>query len=349
MKIRFVKSTAIFLLIIVYLAACNLPSSVSTDTPPPSSSPSSVPPTNPPLPTEIQHQTVPSNLPATRTNHASDYDSSTTASGKRAAGGDRFTFEQFERPFDANTMDVYFPYLDILDTTSYQDDTWIYGAILLKGRQNDQLPGVYGIQLDVDRDGKGDWMVFASNPSSTEWTTDGVQVFQDANHDVGADTAMFSDENAHSDGFETKVFDSGNGKDPDAAWVRISPEDPNMVQIALKRSVIGNDIKAYMLNMWTGNSLMNPGFFDLSDHFTHEQAGAADPGLEIFYPIKSVYEIDNSCRVSVGFQPIGNEPGLCKELNPKPDRPTPVPPPPKCPNTCPYGQDPYPSCICWPG
>ena len=29
----------------------------------------------------------------------------------------------FERPFNANTMDVYFLYLDIVDTFVYQDNT----------------------------------------------------------------------------------------------------------------------------------------------------------------------------------------------------------------------------------
>lgn len=324
MSIQFKKTAVIFLLVMMYLTACNLPASADAlaDTPTPPQ------PTGTPPPTANPHQTIPSDLPAERTNHAGDYDSS--ASGKRFAGGDRFTYEQFERPYSADTMDVYFPYLDILDTMSYQDETWIYGIILLKGRENDQLPGTYAIQLDVDRDGKGDWMAFASTPSSTEWTTNGVRVFQDANHDVGAATAMFSDKNAYSDGFETKVFDSGEGDDPDTAWVRIAPDNPNLVQIALKRSVIGSDITRYMMNMWAGNSLMDPALFDLSDHFTHEQAGAADPGFEIYYPIKAVYEIDNSCRMPVGFQPTGSEPGLCREFNPRPEQPgSPATPRPK--------------------
>jgi hypothetical protein len=162
----------------------------------------------------------------------------------------------------------------------------------------------------MDLDGKGDWMVTASSPSSTEWTTNGVQVFQDANHDVGATIAMFSDKHATSDGFETKVFDQGQGSDPDTAWLRVTPDNPNMVQIALKRSLVGND-DTYMMNMWAGNSLMDPALFDFSDHFTYEQAGAADPGFEIYYPIKAVAELDNSCRMAIGFKPTGKEPGLC--------------------------------------
>ena len=64
--------------------------------------------------------------------------------------------------------------------------------------------------------------------------------------------------------------------------------------------------------MWAGSSL-DPAIFDINDHFTHEQAGAADRGFEIYYPIKGVSEIDNTCRIAIGFEPTGNEPGSCAE------------------------------------
>lgn len=334
------SKTHIFLAVIVILInACNLPQTadIPQATPPPNEITALTQP-----PTAIQHQIYPINLPGQRSSHAGDYDSSTTVGTKLSAGGDRFTYEQFERPFNADTMDVYFPYLDIQDTLAYQDDIWIYGTMLLRGLDNNSLPGKYGIQLDVDLDGKGDWLVIASNPSSADWTTDGVQVFQDANHDVGAVIAMFTDDNkAYGDGFETQVFDQGQGNDPDTAWVRVPSDKPGTVEIAVKRALVGGG-QAYLMNMWAGNSMMDPALFDLSDHFTHEQAGAADPGLEFYYPIKAVSELDNSCRMAIGFQPTGKEPGLCKEF-----KPGPVPGAPVCPYTCPYGQDPYPSCLCW--
>lgn len=88
-----------------------------------------------------------------------------------------------------------------------------------------------------------------------------------------------------------------------------------MVEISIKKSAVGNPQK-YLINMWAGTSLLNPALFDLNDHFTHEQAGAADKGLQNYYPIKEVFEIDNSCRMAVGFQPTGNEPGICESLIP---------------------------------
>lgn len=270
--------------------------------------------TSSPPPSEIPvlHQVFPVNLPPSRSGHASDQDSSVTANLKKSNGGDRFTFEQFERPFNANTMDVYYPNLDIIDTYIFQDTTWIYGTIKVVDRSAAGVdPYRFSMQLDMHADGNGDWLILVSNPSSTEWTTDGVQVYFDANSDVGNLTAMLADEGAPGgDGFEQLVFDQGRGNDPDAAWVRISPHDANTVEIAVKRSLLGNPV-AYLANMWTGHGTLNPGMFDYSDHYTHEQAGAADPGFPLYYPIKAVYELDNSCRVAVGFQPRGDETGLC--------------------------------------
>jgi hypothetical protein len=295
---------------LIVILACGAPAADATEVPTTEPSGGTTPP-----PTElpIQHQVIPVSLPADRSSHAGDFDSSTTAAKKASAGGDRFTFGRFERPFNANTMDVYFPEIDIVDTLVFQDETWIYGKIVVKGNANNSLSGQYAVELDLDLDGKGDWLVIAANPSSPEWKTDGVQVYQDANKDVGNASAMYTDSST-GDGFETLVFDQGNGDDPDSAWVRVSADAANTVEISIKRSVLGNPQK-YLVNMWTGN-LLDPSLFDINDRYTHEQAGAADPGLEIFYPIKQVYEIDNSCRMAVGFQPTGQEPGLCEVFIP---------------------------------
>ena len=78
-----------------------------------------------------------------------------------------------------------------------------------------------------------------SKPASTDWSTDGVQVWQDTNHDVGGAAVIVADEHPEpGDGYETSVFDSGKGNDPDSAWARISPTDPNTIQLAVKRSVL---------------------------------------------------------------------------------------------------------------
>ncbi len=308
-------------ILLTAILACNIPGS-GTEPPatqPPATELVTVVDTAVPPPTEnpIQHQVFPVNLPENRSGHAGDYDSSKTANLKKSNGGDRFTFEQFERPFNANTMDVYYPNLDIIDTFVFQDDTWLYGTIQVVDRSAANVsPYRFAMQLDTEADGKGEFLVLASNPSSADWTVEGVQVFHDANSDVRNLTAMFTDENAATgDGFEKLIFDQGKGDDPDIAWVRVSPQNANIVELAIKRSVLDNTF-IYMVNMWTGHGTLDPALFDFSDHFTHEQAGAADPELPNFYPIKAVYELDNSCRMAVGFQPNGSEPGLCPVLAP---------------------------------
>lgn len=95
-----------FLSVILIIAfACNLPGS-STATPAPALQTASSP-GDTPAATSVQHNLIPVGLPAERSNHAGDYDSSTTAAKREAPGGDRFTFGQYERPFNANSVHVF--------------------------------------------------------------------------------------------------------------------------------------------------------------------------------------------------------------------------------------------------
>ena len=326
MKNRTINPVLAALSMIMVILACGSPN--ATEAPaaqPPTGAIVSVTDTAGPPPTEsIQHQITPVNLPENRSDHAGDYDSSVTAEEKKSNGGDRFTFEQFERPFNAETMDTYFPELDILDAFLYEDQTWVFASIQVKDRSAaNSSPYRFAMQVDTEVDGKGDFLVIASNPASTDWTTDGVQVFFDTNSDVGDLTAMFTDEGSTSDGFETMIFDQGKGDDPDVAWVRVSPLDSNTIEIAIKRSVLGNPAQ-YMVDLWAGHATLDATLFDYSDQYTHEQAGAADPGFPNFYPIKSVFELDNTCRMAVGFQPTGYEPGVCEQPTIPPGKPGPV-------------------------
>ncbi|HEX2697991.1 MAG TPA: hypothetical protein VHM28_09800 [Anaerolineales bacterium] len=267
---------------------------------------------------DVHHQVTPGDLPAKPVEHSGDSDSSTTASQNRAPSGDRFTFGQFERPFNANTMDQYFPYLDIQDAQIFLDDTFVYAAVILKGRDaNNTFPGKYAAELDLNRDGHGDLLVVVDHPASADWTTNGVQIFADKDGDVGGSKVIFADSSISTgDGYEALVFDQGHGDDPDAAWVRLSPDDPNTILIAIKQSVLGSS--AYLVGLWAGNHL-DPALFDFNDHLTHEQAGAALQELENFYPIKGLSELDNTCRIPVGFVATGAEPGVCPvEGGPRP-------------------------------
>ncbi len=308
-KIRSIFSPASILILAVL--ACTFASTPpAADAPTATSNPANLPAASPESP-GVQHQSVPAELPAARSSHAGDHDSSITANQKRAEGGDRFTFGRFERPFNANPMDVYYPYLDIQDTLFYQDLTWIYAVITLKGGDaNQALAGKYAVEMDSDVDGGGDWLVLVSQPSSTDWSTSGVQVWFDTNDDVGGEITVNADDVSNGNGYESLIFDQDQGDDPDLAWARISPQDANTVQIAAKRSLLAGD-DTFLAGMWAGGAILDPALFDLNDHFTHTQAGAALIDLEIYYPIKAISELDNSCRMAIGFQPKGNEPGLC--------------------------------------
>ncbi len=259
----------------------------------------------------IQHTNMPADLPTTGAVHMADNTITAQADKQRALNGDGFTDGRLERPFNANTMDVYSPFLDLTGATFYPNDaTWVYANINLAGRDtNNAFSGKYGIELDLNLDGRGDFLILIDHPASPDWTTDGVQVFADANHDVGGLHPFVSDTGgATGDGYESLVFDQGKGNDPDTAWVRLSSNDPNSIQIAFKKSLI-SDKKNYMVSLWAGSDI-NPALFDYNDHFTHDQAGAALKSSP-FYPIKAVFDMDNTCRIAIGFTPSGKEPGIC--------------------------------------
>jgi hypothetical protein len=164
------------------------------------------------------------------------------------------------------------------------------------------------VELDVDIDGRGDWLVLAGQPGAV-WSTDRVRVWRDINKDVGNNAPIQSDPPQTGDGYETLVFREGQGEDPDLAWARLDPADNRSVQIAFKNEMIKGDVE-FLWGAWADQGLVNPGWFDYVDHFTHDEAGSSIRGLSQ-YPLKALFEVDNTCRWAVGFTPEGKEPGLC--------------------------------------
>lgn len=259
----------------------------------------------------IVHTLRPGEPPAGFLSEITDRDSSAFAAQRRTNGGDSFSTNFYERPFNVTTMDTYFPDLDILRARLFRDSQWVYVNIKLVGQNpGGGLPGDYGVELDLNVDGRGDVLVMAAKPGAA-WSTDGVGVWKDNNHDVGGAHPIQSDPRANTDGYETVVFNQGNGANPDTAWARISANDPNSVQIAFKRSVI-NDSDHFTWGAWAMEaSMFNPAWFDYNDHFTAAEAGSPLIELTQYYPIKALAEVDNTCRWAVGFTPTGSEPGIC--------------------------------------
>jgi hypothetical protein len=266
--------------------------------------------TNTPEPMAIVHTVVPGELPLEITSQLSDRNSSTLAAQKRASGGDNPASNLYERPFSANNMDTYFPNLDITEAKLYRGTPWTFVSISLAGQDaSGGLTGIYGVEFDLNMDGRGDVLLTAENPAAA-WSTDGVRAFLDGDHDVGSTHPLNPDAPLNGDGYETVLFDQGVAPDPDLAWARRSPTDPDVVEFAFKRDLV-NLANQYMWNAWAMDaSMFNPAWFDFNDHFTVDEMGSPlveNPG----YPIKSLAEVDNTCRWVVGFTPGGSEPGLC--------------------------------------
>jgi hypothetical protein len=260
--------------------------------------------------TEVFQGAMPVGLPAQRADQAGDVDSSPNAHRGIVSGGDVFVHGLYERPFNPDPMDKYFSYLDIVDAQGYKDDTWGYASITVqKTDENDNLPGQYGVELDIDRDGRGEWLILVSSPSSTDWSRAGVQTWTETNGDVGGVAIMTADSKPRGgDGYDHLVFDEGNGDLTDGAWARVRSGDTRTVEIAFKLEMVGNP-KAYAMGAWAG-TLVDPAMFDYHDHMTHAEAGSPNPGYEV-YPLKAMAEIDNTCRLAISFVPTGKEPGLC--------------------------------------
>lgn len=305
------------------LAACAAPAAAPVEPPQapaateaPAQAPQAEAPTAAPAapaapPAAVAHKDVPGDLPSGKGIELGDQSTLSSVNPKRAFTGDRFTLGKFERPYNANTMDVYFPNFDITSANLYQDDTWVYVHMTMVGRDaNDAFPGQFAAEVDTTMDGKGEFLVMVTNPTSAEWSTDGVQVFLDQNKDVGGENTVNTDSEGGGDGYETVAFDQGTGNDPDMAWARLSPSDHNSIDMAFKTTLLQGD-KTYMLGLWAAADALDPSKFDLNDHYTHEQAGAANEEQTSFYPIKGLAELDNTCRAAMGFVPNGNEPAGC--------------------------------------
>ena len=295
----------LIVLVIVSLACQGTSNAAETSTPDPQ-------PGEPP--TASQAGVAPVGLPAERENQAGDPDSSANATRKLVSGGEKFVRGVYERPFNAESMDTYFPYLDIVDLQGFKDDEWGFATISLSSTDaNGKLPGNYAVELDLNKDGRGEWLILASNPTSTDWATQGVQTWNDTNGDVGGGLPTIADENPPGDGYESLIFDQGNGGKMDDAWVRVSADDARTITIAFKLSQIGNPA-SFAMGAWAGSkNSLDPALFDLNDHMTHIEAGSPLPSLFV-YPLKQLAEIDNTCRIAIGFFPTGNVPGLCETI-----------------------------------
>jgi len=282
----------------------NLPTetTIPSDTPAPTITPS-LTPTPEPI-----HALIPGDPLGLHT-YISDMVSVDLAKDKTAVG-DNYAWNRLERPFTSERME-YRGYLDI-----YQVNLKVTDFVLI-GKLPDEGDIRYSIELDVDHNGRGDFLVMAILPPDSEWTTDNVWVLADADDDIGGLYPLYmEDPFPNQTGYEREIFYNGVGEDRDLAWVRRDPDYDNQIQIAFKDNLIGS--LGFLWSAWADEGLRDPSLYDYNDHFSFTDAGS--PNKDNYrYPLKAVALIDSTCRSWYGYVPSGEEPGLCLtgELAPK--------------------------------
>jgi hypothetical protein len=235
-----------------------------------------------------------------------------------SSGCDRWDYNKIERPFNEAFQD-YAPQSDISRAQTGFDDTWFFAqAFTYFGEVVEPQPmnGTYGIELDVNLDGRGDILILASQPGD-EWDVAGVRVWRDNDTTVGADTPVMADEDNPDGGYDEMIFDSGMGEDPDLAWARISPTEPNVVQIAFKRTLGGEPgVEQFSWLMWAGLIDFVPPDFDYVDTFMGNE----------------IYEFDNTCSWTYGvpLQGFPNQCGFKVETDTSCPKKPPMPDPSGC-------------------
>jgi len=229
-----------------------------------------------------------------------------TASEKKAPGGDEYSEGRFERPFDKDMN--YLPTLDIVRAELVRaSDGWVYFTIVLEEAPA-LPPALYGIELDLNIDGRGDLLVQVPAPASEAWSESGIKVWWDSDGDVGGQVVNRSDSKGYKgSGFESLKIDSDSGKDRGQAWSRIKDKG---LQIALKEELIGGRQGKFTWQPIADGNPFSPSQYDLNDYYVLIKAGTPILG-ETNYPLKEVYALDNTCRGLSGLTPSGSEQGVC--------------------------------------
>jgi hypothetical protein len=262
----------------------------------------------------------PGDIPTQNSQTVHDQTNEKTAAGKAAFGGDVYGLGWYERPFDQQMG--YLPFIDISKILlNREDPNWVYVQIstvnaIEEGAASKPL---FGVELDTDLDNRGEYLLTATAPRSTEWSTEGVVVLGNSDNMVGGLKPVLPDTTLYDGkGYDKEVFNAGKGDDANLAWARISPTDPKVFEIAFKSSFIGGAKGNFIWTPWTLVGIQDMTKFDFNDHFTREEAGSPMKTDGKLYPMKALWGVDNTARIPSGFVPTGTMPGLSPNFQPKP-------------------------------
>lgn len=240
-----------------------------------------------------------------------DVESSGTAAEGRAPYGDSLDLNRFERPFLEDM--TYIPDLDIHKFGLSWDADWYFVTIKLIGVDPNTGTGInYGVELDRNADGYGDYIIWARPPYTSAWDTVTVQVFEDTNKDTGGQNVVRAEDVFQGDGYDRLIFDGSvsPSDDPDLAWVRWNAEPDATLQFAFKRTLAGD---SFMFGVVADAGLKDVSMYDYADRFTPAEAGSPVRDKEN-YPLGSLSAVDNTCWTPHGFTPTGYEPKVCPPI-----------------------------------
>ena len=242
---------------------------------------------------------------------AHDNENSLFFDTKKVKTGDEFYKNRFERPFTPFDM-AYLPDIDIVNFSITSDENFFYINISMVGLDSatQSLTGFYGVEIDRNADGRAEVLLTTHPPYTAEFTADNVGAYLDVNSDVGGNIINRPDD-YKSDGFEATIFDLSQGiypkGNPDLVWVRQTTDRTlPAVEIAFARQMFKGGKEAFMWSVLSSHSTIDPASLYFQDHYTAEQAGAANTDNPN-YPIKDLAAMDNTCRVPLGFQASGIE------------------------------------------
>lgn len=232
---------------------------------------------------------------------------------------DRWPENYLERPMTAEDGE-YHPELDIIKVEFGRDADWFYVRIFLNPASVDAgLSARYFVEIDTNLDGRGDVLLLVSNPAQGEpdlWSVTGVQAWQDLNGDVGGTTAVLADGSYSGDGYETLLFDSGVGTDPDLAWARVSTEVPGLIELAFKPRMIDDTTPfAWWAGAYEGD--LPIGAFDLVDSLDEATAFLLDNTCGWIFG-SSGASLPNICNVIAAPTAVP-QPGVADTCSPPPE------------------------------
>jgi len=256
--------------------------------------------------------------------------SSITDHSSFSTAKEKTTFEDFlylnllERPFTPVEM-KYFGFVDISLAELSMDSHWVYVVISVEEILPKDPISNYAVEVDIDLDDRGDFLVWATIPKEKEWSP-ADKIFIDENDDVGGLTPHIAEVPEENwDGYDAELLDS-------KAWIRRSPEDDQQVWMAFPIELLeGAEVFIWSvyaqgvttkrqqgsLFLVSANQQNQPAVvFDQTkfhyNDFVHPKRAGSPMAESRFYPLGVLAVVDNTCRQIFGGTLEAPYPGFCE-------------------------------------